>query len=269
VDDTQRLEAERLRAEAERLRGEADHGERELEAFADEVAHGRLPDATGAGLGRLRAGLEAGWTPRNEEREEALRQALGRIAAFLQESVQQPLLEVRDGDRQLLQEGVDRALGGIRDLEFFLREPLTPDETHDLASLVQQVVRDFIADWEVAVRFAAPGTPVRAHIHRDTFLDAIYLLLHNAGHFSDWQTLDVQVGRDDERVQVLIRDRGPGFSDEALDKARDLFYTTKPAGLGLGIPFARRIIEGFGGQLELRNRTDATGAEVVLTLPGE
>jgi signal transduction histidine kinase len=239
-----------------------------LERVAQTLEQGRVPSEEGPPeVARLQTALERGWVPRDAEREEALRQALGRIAAFLDESVEGPLTRVRGGDAELLREGVDRALGGLKDLEFYLREPLTPDETHDLVPLVQQVVRDFIADWEVAVRFAAPGTPVRAHIHRDTFLDALYLLLHNAGHFSEWKTVDVQVEPAENGVRVVIRDRGPGFSPEALARAKDLFYTTKPAGLGLGIPFARRIIEGFGGQLELANQ-ETGGAQVTLTLPG-
>jgi len=242
-------------------------------ALGEVAAHleqGRLPSAASGEVDEirsLRSALERGWVARDEQREEALRQALGRIAAFLEESVQGPLTRVRDGDEALLREGVERALGGLKDLEFFLREPLTPDETHNLVPLVQQVVRDFIADWEVGVRFSADAQPVRAHIHRDSFLDAIYLLLHNAGHFSEWKTVDVQVESDGGRARVTIRDQGPGFSPEALERARELFYTTKPAGLGLGIPFARRIIEGFGGQLALHNRPDG-GAEVVLLLPG-
>lgn len=238
-----------------------------LDGLTAALGEGRLPPpGSPPAVERVREAVERAWVPRDVEREAALRQALGRVAAFLEESVEGPLRAVRDGDTPLLREGVDRALRGLGDLEFYLREPITPDETHDLVPLVQQVVRDFIADWEVAVRFAAPANPVRAHIHRDTFLDALYLLLHNAGHFSDWKTVDVQVEAHDGRATVRIRDRGPGFTEESLARARDLFYTTKPAGLGLGIPFARKIIEGFGGQLELKNR-DEGGADVTLDLP--
>lgn len=215
----------------------------------------------------VRRAVVAAWAPRNEEREDALKQALGRIAAFLEESVEAPLLKVRTGDEELLREGVDRALGGLKDLEFFLRDPITPDETHNLIPLVQQVTREFIADWEVAVRFMAPAQPVRAHIHRQTFMDALYLLLHNAGHFGGGERVDVRVEAEDGHAVVTVLDRGPGFSAEALDRARDLFYTTKESALGLGIPFARKIIEGFGGNLELSNRPDG-GAQVRLTIPG-
>jgi signal transduction histidine kinase len=242
-----------------------------LERLARGLADGRLPAGQPSDpplLDTLRDAVASAWTPRDAHLSEALKQALGRIAAFLEESVETPLRRVREGDRELLAEGVDRALGGLADLEFFLREPITPDETHDLIPLVQKVTREFIADWEVAVRFQAPAFPVRAHIHKGTFMDALYLLLHNAGHFGGGARVDVTVKQEGEHAVVSILDQGPGFTPEAMQRARDLFYTTKPTALGLGIPFARKIIEGFGGNLEISNRPEG-GASVRLVLPGD
>lgn len=241
-----------------------------LNRLVQGLRDGRLPagePTEPATLQEVRAAIQEGWAPRNAERQEALKQALGRIAAFLEESVEGPLKKVRSGDEALLREGVDRALGGLKDLEFFLREPITPDETHNLVPVMQQVTREFIADWEVAVRFQAPAFPVRAHIHKANFMDAVYLLLSNAGQFGEGKRVDVMVEEVDKHAVVTIRDQGPGFTEEALERARDLFYSTKPTGLGLGIPFARKIIEGFGGNLELSNRAEG-GAEVRLVLPG-
>jgi signal transduction histidine kinase len=241
----------------------------DLQRLAGELASGRRPGSnqSSAEVGRVVEALERGWVPRNEGREQSLREALGRIAAFLREQLRGPLEQgLRKGTPEALRDGAERALGGLDDLEFFLREPLTPDEVHNLVPLVQQVTREFTSDWEVAVRMRADDKPVRAHIHRDTFLDAVYLLLHNAGQFGNGTTVDVSVLQRDGKALVTIRDRGPGFSPEALERAHDLFYTTSPSSLGLGIPFARKIIESFGGEIGLRNLEDG-GAEVELTLP--
>jgi signal transduction histidine kinase len=240
-----------------------------LTRFAADLSEGRpgepRPDEPPP-VGVVRQAVVNRWVPRSEKQEEALRQAFGRVAAFLQNSVETPLRRVREGDAEFLREGIDRALGGLKDMEFYLREPLTPDETHNLTPLLQQVTREFIEDWETAVRVMAPSTPVRAHIHRDTFLDAVYLLLHNAGHFGDGQTVDIRVEEEGDEARVVIRDRGPGFTDEALERARDLFYTTREGALGLGIPFSRKVLEGFGGRLAIRNHPDG-GAEVTMVLP--
>ena len=77
---------------------------------------------------------------------------------------------------------------------------------------------------------------------------------------------DLTVEAEGGRAVIEIRDRGPGFTAEALERAHDLFYTTTESGLGLGIPFARKIIESFGGDIDLANLPEG-GAKVSLSLP--
>lgn len=241
-----------------------------LRGLAQDLRLGRRP-ATGKeapeGTAAVRAELDDGGTALNEEREGALGEALARIAAFLRAEIRGPLQGSVEANESRLRDGVQRALGALDDLDFFLREPLAADETYNLIPIIQQVTREFTADWEVAVRLQVADRPVRAHIHRDGFMDAFYLLLHNAGRFGGGKTVDVVVSEEAGKARVLVRDQGDGFTEEALKRAYDLFYTTKESALGLGIPFARKIIESFGGDIELKNRPKGEGAEVTLSLP--
>jgi PAS domain S-box-containing protein len=50
-------------------------------------------------------------------------------------------------------------------------------------------------------------------------------------------------------VSVEVRDSGPGFAPETLDRVFEAFYTTKPGGLGMGLSICRSIIEAHGGRL--------------------
>jgi two-component system, NtrC family, nitrogen regulation sensor histidine kinase NtrY len=66
-------------------------------------------------------------------------------------------------------------------------------------------------------------------------------------------------------LALVVEDDGPGVGD-----ATNLFvpfFTTKPAGTGIGLVLARQIAEAHGGSLVLRNRKAARGAEAVITLP--
>jgi C4-dicarboxylate-specific signal transduction histidine kinase len=52
-----------------------------------------------------------------------------------------------------------------------------------------------------------------------------------------------------EGVLVAVEDSGPGLAPANIVRLFQPFYTTKPAGLGMGLPICRSIIEALGGRL--------------------
>jgi two-component system nitrogen regulation sensor histidine kinase NtrY len=66
-------------------------------------------------------------------------------------------------------------------------------------------------------------------------------------------------------VIVTIEDTGPGLMNPSNIFVP--FYTTKPAGSGIGLLLSRQISEAHGGFLELANRQGRKGCTVQVTLP--
>jgi len=59
----------------------------------------------------------------------------------------------------------------------------------------------------------------------------------------------ITTGKTESGVLVAMRDSGPPLAPESLDRLFEAFYTTKPGGLGMGLPICRSIIEAHDGRL--------------------
>ena len=256
----------RYRARAAGVAEGRAEAEQRLTAAADAIRRGRRPQAdAGSPEHDLYAALEQGWAPRETERQAALKEAIGRMSLFLDASVRAPLAGAgREAPAGELRERIQRALGALEDLDFFLEEPVGESESRDIVPLVQHVAREFAADQDIGVRIQLAEASVRATVNAQVLMDSLYLILHNAGRFGGGATVDVTVQAVDGRALVTVRDRGEGFTEEAFKRAFDPFYSTSKEGLGLGLPHARTLIEGIGGRVELSNVPDG-GAEVEIS----
>jgi two-component system sensor kinase FixL len=83
----------------------------------------------------------------------------------------------------------------------------------------------------------------------------------------DGRQLRLTAFRDsDDSIRVDIGDRGHGVSDESRARLFTPFFTTKKAGMGMGLAISRSIITAHGGRLDCNNNADI-GATFFFTLP--
>jgi signal transduction histidine kinase len=69
-------------------------------------------------------------------------------------------------------------------------------------------------------------------------------------------------------VWLSVRDAGPGFEADNLQRAFEPFVTRRPGGTGLGLSIAQRIVAQHGGALSASNHPDG-GALVSVRLPAD
>ena len=77
-------------------------------------------------------------------------------------------------------------------------------------------------------------------------------------------TLKVHV--DGKQVEVIVSDNGEGMSEEELDKMKEMFYTTKKNGTGLGVALSNEIVVAHNGVLKY-NSVKGEGTECIVKLP--
>ena len=137
-------------------------------------------------------------------------------------------------------------------------------EPLEIGPLVERAAR---METRVPVRVES-GPPLRIHADPDQIEQVLINLLRNAADASLETGGGVSAGwrRNGAGVAVWIRDEGPGLANTA--NLFVPFFTTKPAGSGIGLVLCRQIAEAHGGGLSLENREDGKGCVAWLKLPG-
>jgi signal transduction histidine kinase len=72
--------------------------------------------------------------------------------------------------------------------------------------------------------------------------------------------------RHTESVQVAVVDHGPGIAETDIEQVFTPFFSTKKQGSGLGLTFARKIVELHHGTLTAMNNPSG-GATFLVELP--
>lgn len=217
---------------------------------------------------------------------------LGEMASSLAHELNQPLfttvgytkasrrLLLRDGDRAAIVDLMNRAVAEaeraadvLRGIRGFLRQGGRATRI-DLAAAVAEVVALAAADAQrqgVTISVALP--PALPALWADQVeIDQVLLnLLRNSidalASTAD-RAKEIRVSAKPllGMVEISVEDNGPGIPDDKVGPLFDLFFTTKPSGMGLGLPICRSIIESHGGKLWLA-RNGADGSCFSFTLP--
>jgi signal transduction histidine kinase len=251
MEVTQRLQEthERLQHEVMRLRKEVQSKDRELERRR------RL-----ASLGELAAGVA-----------HEVRNPLGAIQLYsglLRRELGEP------GPALALVEKID---AGINAIECVVQDTLALAPRG--GGFERRSLREIVEGACDACRATLDGCGVQVELHQETqevevpadgtSLQRVFVnLIANAAQASPrGGTVTVTLGTDrDGEGSASVADRGPGLSDDTVDKIFDPFFTTKENGTGLGLTIAHRLVEAHGGNLSARNRSGG-GAEFVVVLP--
>jgi signal transduction histidine kinase/HD-like signal output (HDOD) protein len=123
----------------------------------------------------------------------------------------------------------------------------------------------------VSVRMAVPEHMPPVYADGAMLSRALSELLTNAAEADTSEILEIRVQTDplDDRLMIVVRDRGRGMTAHELAHAFDPFFSSRPAGrgTGLGLSRARRLVELMGGTVTLASEHGA-GTRATVTLPG-
>ena len=164
-----------------------------------------------------------------------------------------------------------RRLHGI--LENFLRFARIQDldlKPADLNAVVEEI-RDFYeptaATRSIVIRTHLDPDLPRVRLEPDIFKQALFNLVLNAEHaMPSGGELILTTRREGGTAVLDVTDTGVGMTDEVRSKIFDAFFSTRPAGSGLGLPTTRKIVEGHGGTIEVQSE-HGKGSRFTIRLP--
>ncbi|EOH97926.1 sensor histidine kinase [Enterococcus pallens] len=98
---------------------------------------------------------------------------------------------------------------------------------------------------------------------------ALISIGENAVRFTDSGTVTIQVTQTETETHFIFVDRGPGFSNEALQHATEMFWQqdksrTPDSNYGIGLAIAEKAAQLHGGRLVLSNTEVGGKVELVI-----
>ena len=214
-----------------------------------------------AALGQLTAGLA-----------HELRNPLGTIKASAEMlttlSVQRKP-EVQAEMAEYIGSEVNRMNGLITSFLNFARPLQIHPAEADLNAVVDDVVRqqeELAKARRVRVTAEKPEAGCRFSFDKDLLTVALSNLLQNAIQASAaGQDVVVRVECGETEVKVWVIDHGVGIPAQNLECIFNPFFTTKPQGVGLGLPIVAKIIDEHQGRIDVVSEENkGTAFEVVL-----
>ncbi len=169
---------------------------------------------------------------------------------------------------------MNRIISGLVE---FARPGIPRFDKVNLVDIVSDVIKetgsfdDFVET--VQIELQAETQEICAEVDAGMIKKALLLLMSNAlaavdslnGKIVLKIMTDMEQYSKRDVVKIMLEDNGHGVSSEVQNKVFEPFYSTKPSGIGLGLPTVSRIIEDHGGKVSFDSK-HKQGTVVSLTL---
>jgi len=226
-----------------------------------------------------------------ENLEKSKRLALiGEMAAGLAHEMRNPLasitgsiellrrnLALKDTDDRLMQiilRGKDQLDNFVRDFLLLAKPIPVVREVVDVNATAADVLENMklSKDWTNEIKIDCSLAPkVAAFANREQLRQVVQNLVLNAvqamkeGGVLSLATKLMQINHK-EVVEIRVADTGLGIEEKDLKKVFEPFFTDKEKGTGLGLTIVGRIVDGYGGKIEITSRINQ-GTVCTVRLP--
>lgn len=215
--------------------------------------------------------------------------ALGQMSASLAHEIKNPLASIRGTAEifldefspdhpkrefvEILLKETDRLNKTVDEVLHFSRRQQAPaGKKPELESLLDTITRvatllenklfrkgiRLVTDINDAADFLVDGDKISQVL--------INLLLNSFQAVAEQGRIWLTVERREKNMAIIVADDGPGIPESERDKVFTPFYSKKEEGTGLGLAISSRIVESYGGRIQLDSSPEG-GAQFTVLLP--
>ncbi len=165
---------------------------------------------------------------------------------------------------------VDLIRNLVNEFSAFAQFPTANPTLCDLASIIEETVALYREGLDrVEFNFSVTEDIPDLNLDRQQIKQAMINLIDNAvGAMEEKGRISIVLSHDEilKMVRVEVADNGPGISDEDKTRLFEPNFSTKRAGMGLGLTIVSSIILDHNGRIRAQNN-HPNGAKFVIELP--
>lgn len=165
---------------------------------------------------------------------------------------------------------IERTRGLTRQLLTFSTGGAPIQKIGSLAECVTEAARFALSGSNVDCRFEVQDGLWKCNFDSNQIAQVIQNLVINARQaMPKGGTIAISLRNlplESPQVEITVKDTGPGIPDSILPQVFEPFFTTNPAGTGLGLSVCFSVIRRHGGTIELESKPNE-GTRVRVLLP--
>lgn len=149
----------------------------------------------------------------------------------------------------------------VEEFVSFARMPAPEFKQEDIVSVIRKVLfSEQIAHADIQYTSALPKSPVTVLCDERQISQVFINLLKNAAEAIEGREqktpqgiIHLSIEQKESSVKIIIRDNGPGFPSDKIQKLMEPYFTTRARGTGLGLAIVKKIIDDHKATLALEN----------------
>lgn len=181
-------------------------------------------------------------------------------------------LDDKDKSRRyltIIKSEIDRSLNVMSDFMEYSKIKINK-EIFDIVMLLEDIYDSFdilLDDKKIDLNYNCDYDEVYLWGDYDRLKQVFVNIIKNSiESISDSGIITIDIIKSDAVVTITISDNGIGMDKEELENVKEMFYTTKKNGTGLGIALSNEIIIAHNGELNYESEKNM-GTKCIIKLP--